>query len=74
MQEQIREIMERLRSIRVEVKKEILKIESKLCKFDMLRDLTEQEEREADALDRRQEALEAQLESIDSALSALSEF
>ena len=67
-----KEILERLRLLRVEISKQAEEVSRKAHRYDMLRDLTPQEEKEADAFCDLQEGLEDQLDAIDTALSALS--
>lgn len=67
-----KEILERLRLLRVEISKQAEEVSRKAHQYDMLRDLTPQEEKEADAFCDLQEGLEDQLDAIDTALSALS--
>ena len=70
----VKEILERLRLLRVEISKQAEEVSRKAHQYDMLRDLTPQEEREADAFCNLQEDLEDQLDAIDTALGALSCF
>lgn len=70
----VKEILERLRLLRVEISKQAEEVNKKASRYDMLHDLTPQEEDAADALCSLQEDLESQLDAIDAALSALSCF
>lgn len=70
----VKEILERLRLLRVEISKQAVEVSRKAHQYDMLRDLTPHEEDTADALCSLQEDLEDQLDAIDTALSALSCF
>lgn len=70
----IKEIAKRLHSIRAEIQQELTETEKKARQYDMLRDLTPQEEETADAICNQQEHLEIQLDAIDGALISLSYF
>jgi len=70
----IKEILERLRLLRVEISQQAAEVSKKAHRYDMLHDLTPQEEDAADALCSLQEDLESQLDAIDTALGALSCF
>ena len=70
----IQEIVKRLRLLRVEIKQEVAKLEIKARQYDMLHDLTPQQEDKVDAICSRQDTLEEQLDAISAALEALSYF
>lgn len=70
----IPETVKRLRLLRVEIKQEVAELDKKARQYDMLHDLTPQQEDKADALYNRQDALENQLDAIDTAIEALSRF
>lgn len=67
----VKEILERLRLLRVEISQQAAEVSKKAHRYDMLHDLTPQEEDAADALCSLQEDLESQLDAIDTALEAL---
>ena len=69
-----KEILERLRLLRVEISKQAEEVNRKAHQYDMLRNLTPQEEKEADAFCNLQEVLEDQLDAIGTALGALLRF
>ena len=68
----VKEMLERLRLLRVEITQQAAEVSKKARQYDMLHDLTPQEEDAADALCSLQEDLESQLDAIDTALGALS--
>lgn len=70
----IQETVKRLRLLRVEIKQEVAELEQKARQYDMLHDLTPQQENEADALCNRQDVAENQLDAIETAIEALSRF
>ena len=70
----IQDTVKRLRLLRVETQQKVAELEKKSRQYDMLHDLTPQQEDEADALYNRQDALENQLDAIDTAIEALSRF
>ena len=70
----IQETVKRLRLLRVEIKQEVAELEQKARQYDMLHDLTPQQENEADALCNRQNVAENQLDAIETAIEALSRF
>ena len=70
----IQETVKRLRLLRVEIKQKVAELEQKARQYDMLHDLTPQQENEADALCNRQDVAENQLDAIETAIEALSRF
>ena len=68
----IKGILAQLRAYRVETLQQAEEAKKKARQYDMLHDLTPQQEDEADALYNRQDALENQLDAIDTAIEAIS--
>ena len=64
----IQEKTKRLRLLRVEIQQEAAKLEQKARQYDVLHDLTPQQEDEADALYQQQDTEESKLDAIDAAL------
>lgn len=70
----IQDTVKRLRLLRVEIQQKVAKLEQKARQYDMLHDLTPQQEDEADALCQQQDTEESKLDAIDTAIEALSRF
>ena len=70
----IQDTVKRLRLLRVETQQKVAELEKKSRQYDMLHDLTPQQEDEADALCQQQDTEENKLDAIDAAIDALQRF